>query len=347
MISKLKFRISNRFSFKNSSQALFIHTYDGSGQAVHPCVIDFKNEYNMDEWGGYRYWMVATPYPNSNDSYENPSIYVSNDGENWVLPNEIANPLDMAAGGLVTGFNNDPDMIYNPDEDKLWIYYRFVNKELIKIKLIKVDKKMICENPISIINKKNSYKENKHRSFCVWRESKERWHMWGGGGSESPPYYIYYFFSQNGLDWSEPAQCLNTLNLDPFQPFGYYNWHFSCKPNFQKHRIEFLCYIIQNTGKVRNLLAYYLRRILRVDINPKNCLMYAECDMNTPTIINVPIRKPILTPSKNNWDNGSLYRATFQVIDDCGKDYYKIWYSAISKKGVWGIGYTNGYITDN
>jgi len=50
-------------------------TYDGSGQVVNPDVVYFPSG-----WHGYKYWLAMTPYPNSNDDYENPSILVSNDG---------------------------------------------------------------------------------------------------------------------------------------------------------------------------------------------------------------------------------------------------------------------------
>ena len=81
---------------QNSKQALQIPTYDGSGQVVHPSVIDFINEYGIDAWSGYRYWMVLTPYPQSQDKFENPSLYASHDGLTWVVPHPITNPLDTA-----------------------------------------------------------------------------------------------------------------------------------------------------------------------------------------------------------------------------------------------------------
>ena len=63
------------------NRKLNIPTYDGSGQAVHPDVY-----YNANGWNGYRYWMAMTPYPNGNAAYENPSIVVSNDNLNWIVP---------------------------------------------------------------------------------------------------------------------------------------------------------------------------------------------------------------------------------------------------------------------
>lgn len=50
-----------------------IPTYDGSGQAVHPSIIYNKREYIL----------AFTPYRNTNDKLENPSIVVSNNGINF------------------------------------------------------------------------------------------------------------------------------------------------------------------------------------------------------------------------------------------------------------------------
>ena len=77
-------------------------TYDGSGQAVHPDVLV------LDEpFGGYRYWMAMTPYPNTNDDFENPSILASDDGLTWEVPEGLTNPIDSNP----PGFLPDPCLI--------------------------------------------------------------------------------------------------------------------------------------------------------------------------------------------------------------------------------------------
>lgn len=77
-------------------------TYDGSGQSVHPDVLYFPQG-----WNGYRYWMAMTPYPDGNDSVENPSILVSDDGDNWIVPPGLTNPIAKPA----SGFWPDPDLV--------------------------------------------------------------------------------------------------------------------------------------------------------------------------------------------------------------------------------------------
>src|SRR5699024_11874226 len=73
----------------NAESSLYINTYEGYNQVIHPDVIYFP-----DRWNGYRYWMSYTPYPWTNDFYENPSIAVSDDGVRWETPEGLKNTLD-------------------------------------------------------------------------------------------------------------------------------------------------------------------------------------------------------------------------------------------------------------
>lgn len=94
---------ANGLSATGIGTQLSIPTYDGSGEIVHLDVY-----HNAAGWNGYPYWMVMTPYPDSNDQYENPSIVCSLDGNTWVVPEGLTNPLVLAPEG---GFNSDTDMI--------------------------------------------------------------------------------------------------------------------------------------------------------------------------------------------------------------------------------------------
>lgn len=53
-----------------------LETYDGSGQAVHPDIAYYGNQY----------WLTATPYPYGMEEYENPCIYQGDDLENLKVP---------------------------------------------------------------------------------------------------------------------------------------------------------------------------------------------------------------------------------------------------------------------
>lgn len=95
-----------------------IETYlAGQNQPTHPSVIGFD-----DEWNGYRYWMVYTPYPEANGEEENPSIAVSNDMYKWETPYGMVNPI---ANNEETGCNElkDGHILYRDDLNRIEVWY--------------------------------------------------------------------------------------------------------------------------------------------------------------------------------------------------------------------------------
>lgn len=71
---------------------LNIETFDGLNSPYHPSVLYFP-----DSWNGYKYWMAETPYSPKCQPYrdrnECPSIHVSQDGVNWLVPDGLTNPI--------------------------------------------------------------------------------------------------------------------------------------------------------------------------------------------------------------------------------------------------------------
>jgi glycosyltransferase involved in cell wall biosynthesis len=95
---------------------LNLATYEGTGQACHPDVVHIPQGFGAGNW---RYWMALTPYPHARVRFENPSIYASQDGVNWVVPGH--NPVIPAPPGK-TDHLSDVDMIFTGG--KLRLYYR-------------------------------------------------------------------------------------------------------------------------------------------------------------------------------------------------------------------------------
>jgi len=103
----------------NSATNLTISTYDGSGQAVHPSVIDNGSI----PWNGYRYLMVMTPYALANPALENPSMRYAN---------SPTGPFEMIAGQSdpvipkpAVGFNSDPNIAVVGN--KLYLFTRYAD----------------------------------------------------------------------------------------------------------------------------------------------------------------------------------------------------------------------------
>lgn len=91
--------------------------YYGS-ELVHPDIY-----FNPSGWNGHRFWMAVTPYATSNTVYENPSIYCSDDGQHWITPPGVTNPL-VPYPGVGVGYNSDPDLV-NGLDGKLYLFFRF------------------------------------------------------------------------------------------------------------------------------------------------------------------------------------------------------------------------------
>lgn len=73
-------------------------------------------------WNGYTHWMALTPYPASNDDFENPSILASADGLEWVVPAGLTNPIDPEPA---PGHNSDTDIVLDAS-NVMWCFYRDV-----------------------------------------------------------------------------------------------------------------------------------------------------------------------------------------------------------------------------
>jgi hypothetical protein len=90
----------------NKANYLSIPDYPGLGTVVHPDVLYFANG-----WNGYKYWMAYSPFPPTTN--ENPCITVSNDGDTWITPPGLTNPIDSYAGGGI--YSSDPSLCMSPD----------------------------------------------------------------------------------------------------------------------------------------------------------------------------------------------------------------------------------------
>lgn len=112
LISQATYNIA----FANAFSPIRLKNYLGNTQNVHPKVL-----YIPDGFGGHNYWVAYTPYPNSNDAYENPCVAYSDDGYNWT--NISGNPLDDPNGN---GYNSDTHLVYRADTGVLECWYRYV-----------------------------------------------------------------------------------------------------------------------------------------------------------------------------------------------------------------------------
>jgi len=259
-----------------------IPTYDGSYQLTHPKVLYFPKG-----WNGYRYWMSMTPYPYEHDTYENPSIVVSNDGITWSTPKGLVNPVSGLPPDFKTGGHfSDSHIVMRGNTMELWYRYNpaFPNKE----------KKRRANNAQNIYYRRTSTdgiswsqpqklleSKDGHLSLCVINENNKYkiWYATYGGE-------LFYNQSSDPTKWGAAVRCTVPL------PKGL-------KPYHQD--------IIKNGSKY-----YLLQTAIRAKDYTFQLFLFTSNDG-----IHFTNPQPIIPDgSKKLWNNISLYRSTFFVKDN-------------------------------
>ena len=292
---------------ENAEDPLYVPTYDGSDQLVHSKVLYFQNA-----WNGYKFWMAFTPlpyYPSVNENLENPSIAVSNDGENWIVPEGLTNPLDNITN-LNKEYNSDTHLVYNPNTDELEIWYRHYLKET-KVETIykKVSKDGInWGDRIKIMNSDNG--SDNHLLSPVVIFDQDKYKLWFiNYTSKSMPYYE----SIDGVNFSKIADI--KFNIDTL-------WHHD---------------IIKSDGKYL-LVASLFDRQSCIYSESKDGVNWTDCT----TILTTTGK------SSSKWDSEHLYRPSLTEVDGnyyfyyTGRDDDKTG----AKQGLIKINGTNGIVVD-
>ncbi|MBR5916417.1 MAG: hypothetical protein IKZ57_08225 [Spirochaetia bacterium] len=116
LIYQVNYRVTTRRADKPLSELpvgklfrLDIPTYDGSGQAVHPSLLvqDDRTSGGNPVADGPRFVLAFTPYTDTDDRVENPSILISDDGLVFREEKSGLNPLVPAPE---KDHNDDPDL---------------------------------------------------------------------------------------------------------------------------------------------------------------------------------------------------------------------------------------------
>lgn len=92
-------------------------TYSPPGNVIHPCVVEFFNEFC-----GYRYVCAITAYP-TGPSLEDPFVYGSNDRVNWTFLGGAPQPLAVKPS-VAGAYNSDTFLTHDPRTGELVVGYR-------------------------------------------------------------------------------------------------------------------------------------------------------------------------------------------------------------------------------
>jgi hypothetical protein len=188
--------------------ALSLTTPDGSGQTVHPDFVAMSSA-----WPFAHQYLLMTPYPEGNAGFENPSIFAEMAPGTWTPPPGVTNPIAKPQHGYLS----DPDAVFVPETNELWVYYREVH----------------ARNEIYVVRSKDGVTYTSPRlvasalnhdlvSPAVVRRGPDDWMMWSvrsGIGCNAASTSVELRRSTNGLDWSAPQK----VSLD--QGGGVSPWH--------------------------------------------------------------------------------------------------------------------------
>jgi len=188
--------------------AMLMTTYDGSGQIVHPDFVRLPAS-----WTGDPLRLVATPYPGSDATLENPSLFTGSSGIAWTVPLGVTNPLVRAVGSYLS----DPDVVYDPIAGEMRVYYRRVTTEN-EIWMIRSADGVAWSAPVLIVHAPNHLVV----SPSIVRRDAGNWLMWavnaGTSGCTGQSTTVELRRSTDGLSWSSPE----TVTLS--DPDGF-AWH--------------------------------------------------------------------------------------------------------------------------
>lgn len=278
----------------NESVLLTIPTYDGKNQVVHPDIM-LRNGV---------FYMTITPYPWSNADHENPSIYVSSDGLHFSPPAKGVNPLVQHPDN---GYNDDPDLVFNEESEKFFIYYNETPKahdvqyldllsstdgiswsqqRLITYIIKKGDPFIVSPAVIRAYDQYFMYHVDIDTENVHWCKPKDPY-----------PHFIRLNTSPDGLHWDKEAEQGITIDY----PKGFHPWHINV--------------INGHDGRYYMLINGY---------NSSFCdehnlyLAYSDGDMGVWHFIN----KPIVKADKNLFDSMIIYRSAAAVNGDDMYVYY-------------------------
>jgi hypothetical protein len=188
---------------------LSIPTFEGSGQAVHPDVATWSGTSRLP------LLMAFTPYPFGDAGAENPSLVESANARHWRVPAGLTNPVARPEAGHLS----DPDLVFDPVEGVLHMYYREVSggRNLIR-HLTSRDGVAWLGGAVVL-----SLPSHGAVSPAVTRSGHDpQWSMWtvnsGAAGCSARSTTIELRRSGNGVDWSAPVV------TDLVQP-GQVIWH--------------------------------------------------------------------------------------------------------------------------
>ena len=318
MVNALMRNATYNIEYANASTPLKMYNYLNNTQNVHPKVLYFP-----DGFCGKKYWMAYTPYPYSNDDYENPCICNSNDGYTWT--NIAGNPLSVPANG---GYNSDPHLVYRSDTNTLECWYRYVNTSVSPT--VEVIKRRTSTDGTTWTAEETIYTNNSDNYALLLSPSVlfdgTNYNIWVVNNSTHKIDY-YTAPASNVGTWTLVRSITLSVNDDGTT---VYPWHIDVIRDSTDYIMLVMC-----------------RNSTSIDV--AKCSLFI-CTSSDNTTYSTPTK--VIGGSHSGWDR-YMYRSSIVKVGSV----YRIYYSAgsggtstIYNNAVWGLGIsessnlTSGYI---
>jgi len=201
---------------------VFLDTYDGSGQSVEPDVVQIPGG-----WRGFQYWMAINPYPGGNEALENASIFASQDGLAWSVPEGLTNPVVPFPDASIR-HNSDPELVYLPDPGRLILFDRAVTNTDNLLRQQISDDGVHWSDPQPVVHEKNHDLVSPTIALVPGRRARLWYVQTGTAGCSARVTTVAvrrWTKAQTGPDalvgssWSAPVA------TDLQAPAGYVLWH--------------------------------------------------------------------------------------------------------------------------
>jgi len=297
-------------NFDNADDYQITPTYEGSNESAHPDVLYFPDGWGNDANGNaWKYWMAMVPLPDWSNSYERPSILVSNNSLTWQVPAGLTNPIDIPQGVS----DADPELYYDASSDVLWIYYIDYSSSNFWLRRRNSTDGINWGSEETILT--TGYPELMSPTLLEESGVLYMWTVNGSGGQGSRSLELRTS-TDGGKSWSSPIKCSVTGG-----PSGYDIWH-------------------PNVNYNNELGVYWMLMTYRQDyVNHKLRFLESTDKVNWQAYDFSDIG---LDPSSSGWDNQDIYRSA-GIIDETSNTYH-LWYSACNGIGSWTGGYNAFHI---
>lgn len=289
-----------------------LKTYEGTNQAIHPDVI-------IGHDGKYK--MVMTPFPFSNDDFENPSVLESADGYSFTeIPGTKRPLINMPTlpPDFRNAYNNDPDVLY--ENGKYYMVYNetFSQKQekfYQNVKMVRYDSNFANPDSITIL-KQTSYQR---MTFSPSLIKANKYYMFFVGKTPDSKFEVSYLSNvelMNGWDQQIKQRVIFNTGKS-FQP-----WHI----NVFRNNFDGLYYMLiagkYDVASSKNNDLYIARSkdLIKWELAPE----------------------PLMR--KENYGHAQIYRST-GIFEE--KNTLTLWYSYFENNNQTGMGVRKDINIDN